>query len=86
MLKCPVKTDVHVVQNLSRKSNNPELEGRHSVWKVTTMITCKETKILGIWGPAPRKMFQVTPSRMSENALLQNRIYIVLIIDLCAEK
>ena len=31
---------------------------------------------IGVWGLAHRKMFEVTPCRTSENALLHNRFYL----------
>ena len=38
------------------------------------------------YGGLPSEIFEVTPSRTSENALLQNRIQIVFIIDHYVEK
>ena len=37
-------------------------------------------------GAGPQKSMEVMPSTMSENALLQNRIYIAFFIDLYREK
>jgi len=40
----------------------------------------------GYEGLPPGKIFQTTPSGASKNALLQSRIYIVYLLDLCVEK
>ena len=43
----------------------------------------------GNWGSLglpSQTILEVTPSRMSENALLQNRIYITFFIDLYGQK
>ena len=41
---------------------------------------------MGIWGLTPEKFFKSTPSRMSENAHLEEGIEVAVTIYLCAQK
>ena len=41
---------------------------------------------MGVWGLAPEKFLRTTPSRTSENAILEHRVKVAIIIDLFAEK
>ena len=51
------------------------------------MKACKRNGMkLGVWGFVPGNILEFTPLRTLENALLQNRIEIILIIALYAEK
>ena len=50
------------------------------------METCKATEATQRFEGMPQKNFEVTPSRMPANALLENRIQIAFIVDLYAEK
>ena len=36
---------------------------------------------MGVWGLAPRKFLQTAPSRTLENALLEHRVKVGIIID-----
>ena len=60
-----------------------------SSWKETEWPVHYSHGTGGNWrsgGLPPEKILQVTPSRTSENALVQNRIFIAFLIDLFGEK
>ena len=42
--------------------------------------------MMGVWGLAPEKFLRTTPSRTSENAVLEHRVNVAIIIDLCTQK
>ena len=62
-------------------------ERTESSCKAVAMKTCiRSERKLVVWGLVPRKAFEATPSRTSENVLLQSRILIVFLLDLYVEK